>query len=78
MRLTIELDETKHIARLIRIVKINGQTHQTDFATIALSAQAESLLKRAINAEPGYDCDCWLRATGTEFSDEIFQSKEYL
>lgn len=74
MKLIPELDGTNHVLILRRVTKVG----ETEFARIKLTAQAQALVKRAMEAEPGYDADCWLRAVGTEFSDPCFSSPDFL
>lgn len=65
------LDEKDHVLHLYRPTKFADLV----LAKIALDAQAETLVKRAIQGTgPSElsDADCWLLATGTEFTDPAF------
>jgi hypothetical protein len=78
VNLKAELDQKTHVLHLYRRWKTqSGQIYETIFAKIALTAQAETLVNRAMEAglEDG-DCDCWLLAAGTEFSDPAFKQEK--
>lgn len=69
MKVELYLDETHHVLNL-------RTKNMLNVATIKLTAQAEALLKRAIKATSNQeDADCFLIATGTEFT--TFGTKEY-
>lgn len=70
--LIAELDEHTHVLNLRRRCKVGERIVETVFSNIALTAQAEALLKRAIAAGAS-DSDCWLLATGTECTDSAFR-----
>ena len=71
-RLTARLDLRRHVLVLTRRWKVNDIVYNVDFASIALTAQAETLVQRAMEADLE-GSDCWLLAAGTEFSDPAFK-----